>query len=62
MEIIKKFLTSLRLKGTCSVGPLDSNHVLIRPYSRRGLHMDFCEMYLVHSKFPVAGVQVDYEI
>ena len=31
MEIIRKFITSIGLKGECAVGLLDSKHVLIRP-------------------------------
>ena len=30
MELIRKFVTFVGLKGECSVGVLDSNHVLIR--------------------------------
>ncbi|XP_027169589.1 uncharacterized protein LOC113769330 [Coffea eugenioides] len=31
MDVIRKFLTSLGLKGDCAAGLLDSRHVLIRP-------------------------------
>ena len=31
MELIRKFITSLGLKGECAVGLLDQKHVLLRP-------------------------------
>lgn len=31
MEVIRKFFVSLGLKGACSVGLFDTNHVIIRP-------------------------------
>ena len=31
MEIIRRFITSLGLKGDCAVGLLDPKHVLLRP-------------------------------
>lgn len=35
-EVVRKFFTSLGLKGDCSVGLLDSNHVLIQPILVKG--------------------------
>ncbi|XP_071928035.1 uncharacterized protein [Coffea arabica] len=42
MDLIRKFFISLGLKGDCSVGLLDQNHVLIRP----SLQEDYTRLFV----------------
>ena len=48
MEMIKRFITSLRLKGDCPVGLLDTRHVLLRPVLEDGYtRLLFCLTWFV---------------
>ena len=47
MDIIRKFFISLGLKGSCLVGLLDSNHVLIRP----NLEEDYTRLFVRRTWF-----------
>lgn len=45
MEVLRKFLLSLGLRGDCPIGLLDSKHVLLRP----SLEEDFTRLWYLHT-------------
>ena len=47
MDVIRKFINSLGLKGECLVGSLDANHELIRP----ALEEDYMGLFLRRTWF-----------